>query len=105
MEKNRWKENYNKAVIRHLYFKPLTASLITFFTVILLMKFILKDLVSAPLVLLAAILYYVYYIDAKIDLLKRKLDRDATHRSSKTLWLEDEQRPDGTNTADPSEQS
>ncbi|MFQ5603839.1 MAG: hypothetical protein ACE5HS_11270 [bacterium] len=88
MKKNRWQNNFNRALIFDLYIKPILSAAITFFIAVMVGKWLTKDLISAPLAVLAVILYYLYFLDAKIDLLKRTLDEKAKYRNARYLWVE-----------------
>lgn len=90
MKSNRWQRNFNRALVYDLYVKPILAAVLTWVVVVVVLKWLLKDLLNPEMAILAVLLYYLFFIDAKIDLLKRTLDEKARYRDTKKLWIEGE---------------
>lgn len=90
MKTNKWQNNFNRAVVYELYVKPIIAAAIVFIIVVLGIRWLFPETVNPVLAILAVVLYYVHFLDAKIDMLKRTLDEQARFRETKKLWIEGE---------------
>ena len=88
MKHEKWKNDFKGSTIKHLYFKPLIVAFIITIGLIVLMKFVANDLINTPIVMLGAVVYYLAFIDAKIDMLKRTLDKESKYKNSTLLWLD-----------------
>jgi hypothetical protein len=96
MKSNPWKENFSKAAKYAVYYKPSLSVLLALVLALALCEFGrfvgVLDRRDWPntiqFTFLGITLIYVLTNSAKIDLLKRFVDRDAHYRDTKTLWLE-----------------
>jgi hypothetical protein len=97
MNANKWEKNYFSATIYELYVKPIfagIASLLSITPTIWILRHIglSGDHAGFSLLvcILSVLLFLVYHLHSKIDLLERTLDPNARCRSSKWLWIEKE---------------
>jgi len=98
MNANKWEKNYYGATIYELYVKPIFAGIASLLSIALTIWILRKIGLSADhtgfsllVCILSILLYLLYHLHSKIDLLKRTLDPDARHRSAKWLWIEKDQ--------------
>ena len=97
MSANRWETNFVRATAYELYVKPIVSAL----GVLLVASLIIwagrrlgllkpdgRDVFQGCM--LACIFYYVFFLNAKIDMLKRTSDRNARFRPTTKLWIEEE---------------
>ncbi len=90
MTMNRWQKNFNRAMVYDLYLKPILFAVVTYIVVLLLTKWVFTRNFNAMHAVLAILLYYALYLDAKLDMLKRTLDENARFRDTRKLWIEGE---------------
>ena len=101
MTSNPWKENFSKAAKYAVYYKPSLSVLLALVLALALCEFGrfvgVLDRRDWPntiqFTFLGITLIYVLTNSAKIDLLKRFVDRDARYRDTKKLWLEQADEP------------
>ena len=95
MTRNPWKENSSKAAKFAVYYKPSLSFLLALVLALALCEFGrfvgVLDRRDWPntiqFTFLGITLIYVLTNSAKIDLLKRFVDRDARYRDTKKLWV------------------
>jgi hypothetical protein len=96
MSANRWEKNFAGAAIYELYVKPIISAigvlLVGGLVVWTLRRFGVlgsngRDVLQISMI--CCILYFVFHLSAKIDMLKRTVDRGARHRDTKRLWLDE----------------
>ncbi len=97
MSANRWEKNFVTATAYELYVKPIISALGVLLVAALIVSAgrrigILRsnggDVFQGCM--LACIFYFVFYLNAKIDMLKRTSDQKARFRSTTMLWIEKE---------------
>jgi len=88
MKTNRWRKNFNYAAIYSLYVRPIIVTAFVLVAVIVVSKYLLKDLLYASFAILVVLVFYVHFLDAKIDMLKRTLDEKSKYKDTKYLWIE-----------------
>jgi hypothetical protein len=104
MSANRWEKNFAGAATYELYVKPLISGI----GVLLVGGLVVwagrrfgvvgsngRDVLLISMI--CCILYFVFHLSAKVDMLKRTVDKGARHRDTKRLWLDetDEVTSDG----------
>ena len=96
MSVNRWERNFFNATVYELYVKPIIRALGVLLVTALVVGVGRRHGILGPggdvfqTCMLACILYFLFFLDAKIDMLKRTLDLKARFRLTKKLWLEEE---------------
>ena len=100
MKTNPWQKDFTKASIISLYVSPIVHSTGVILVAVLLswlfrrLGWLGEDnwLLTFFMVLLTAILstvlYYVFHLNAKIDMLKRTVDPAAREKDTRMLWVE-----------------
>jgi hypothetical protein len=97
MNANKWEKNHLGATVYELYVKPVLAGIMSLLSIGLTIWILRKIGLSAEhtgfsllVCILSILLFLVYHLHSKIDLLKRTLDPNAKCRPSKWLWIEKE---------------
>lgn len=97
MSANRWERNFVSATAYELYVKPVISALGVLLVAALIVWAGRRLGVLKPNggdvfqgCMLACIFYYVFFLNAKLDMLKRTSDRNARFRSTAKLWIEEE---------------
>jgi hypothetical protein len=90
MKATRWQKNFDRAVAMDLYVKPILSAFVTLVLVVLVVRRLFPEVVDPTVALLAVVLYYACFLDAKLDMLKRTLDGKARFRDTRKLWIEGE---------------
>lgn len=90
MKTNRWQRNFDRAAVMDLYVKPILASAATLIVIVVIVRRLFPGAVDPTAAILAVVLYYNFYLDAKLDMLKRTLDDRARLRQTRKLWIEGE---------------
>jgi len=101
MTSNPWKEDFPKAAKYAVYYKPTISFLLALILALALCEFGRFVGVinrsdwpnTIQFTFLGITLIYVLTNSAKIDMLKRSVDRDARYRDTKKLWLEQANEP------------
>jgi hypothetical protein len=88
MKATRWQRNFDRAVVVDLYVKPILAAMATLVVVVLVVRWLFPSVVDPTMAILAVLLYYACFLDAKIDMLKRTVDDRARFRETRKLWVE-----------------
>ena len=94
---NRWERNFVSATAFELYVKPIISALGVLLVASLIVWAarrlgILKADSGSVFqgCMLACTFYFVFFLNAKIDMLKRTSDRNARFRPTSKLWIEEE---------------
>jgi hypothetical protein len=96
MSANRWERDFAGAAFYELYVKPIISAigvlLVGALIVWILRRFGVlgsngRDILQ--IIMICCILYFVFHLSAKIDMLKRTVDKGARHRDTKRLWLDE----------------
>jgi hypothetical protein len=97
MNANKWEKNYFNATVYELYVKPVFAGIVSLLSIGMTIWVLKKIGLSAEntgfsllVCMLSILLFLVYHLHSKIDLLKRTLDPNARCRTAKWLWIEKE---------------
>ena len=96
MSANRWEKNFAGAAVYELYVKPIISSIGVVLVLALTAWTGRRIGVLGPNVtdvlqmgLISCMCYLVFLLSAKIDMLKRTVDKSGRHRDTKRLWLDE----------------
>ena len=96
MSANRWEKNFAGAAIYELYVKPIISAIgVLLVGALVVWTFRRFGVLGSngrdvlQIIMICCILYFVFHLSAKIDMLKRTVDKGARHRDTKRLWLDE----------------